>query len=245
MTKKALTVEHIYKSFGARETLNDISLSVDANEILGFIGLNGAGKTTLIKIIIDLLDSDSGQVKIFDQDHKSPNSRRNICYLPEKFQPSNYLTGIDFIKLNLGLHGVNFNLKEAEILSEKLDLDPKFLPEKISKYSKGMTQKIGLIASFLTQNKLIILDEPMSGLDPKARIVLKNQLLDYKTQGKSIFFSSHILSDIDEICDKIVILHDGKIIFTGNSNILKKEHNTDNLEKAFIKSISINTNNQT
>ena len=100
-----------------------------------------------------------------------------------------------------------------------------------------MTQKIGLMASFLTKNKLIILDEPMSCLDPKARITLKKQLLNYKNQGHSIFFSSHILSDIDEICDRIAILHCGKIIFVGNSDILKKEQKTDNLEKSFIQSI--------
>jgi ABC-2 type transport system ATP-binding protein len=106
-----------------------------------------------------------------------------------------------------------------------------------------MTQKIGLMASFLTKNKLIILDEPMSGLDPKARITLKKQLLNYKNQGHSIFFSSHILSDIDEICDRIAILHGGKIIFVGNSDILKKEQKTDNLEKSFIQSIDSSNNN--
>jgi ABC-2 type transport system ATP-binding protein len=243
MSDNPLVIDHIFKSFATRETLNDICLSVNENEIFGFIGLNGAGKTTLIKIIIDLLDADSGQVKIFGQDHKNPKSRTNICYLPEKFQPSTHLTGIDFLKLNLGFHKINFNLEEAEILAKNLDLDPKFLPEKISKYSKGMTQKIGLMASFLTKNKLIILDEPMSGLDPKARITLKKQLLNYKNQGHSIFFSSHILSDIDEICDRIAILHGGKIIFVGNSDILKKEQKTDNLEKSFIQSIDSSNNN--
>jgi ABC-2 type transport system ATP-binding protein len=234
-----LKIENIHKSFGNRETLKDISFSVNNNEIFGFIGLNGAGKTTLIKIIIDLLDCDSGQVKIFEENHKSYNSRNNISYLPEKFQPSSYLTGIDFLKLNLGFHNVQFDLEEAKLLAKILDLDSKFLPEKISRYSKGMTQKIGLIASFLTKNKLIILDEPMSGLDPKARISLKKQLLSYKKQGNSIFFSSHILSDIDEICDKIAILNNGKIIFIGDSKTLKKEQNTNNLEKAFIKSIGV------
>ena len=238
MKVNPLIVQNIYKSFGEQKTLNNISLSVNDNEIFGFIGLNGAGKTTLIKIIIDLLDPDSGKIKLFDQNYKYPNSRKNICYLPEKFYPSNYLTGIDFIKLNLGFHQSNFNLEDANNLAKKLDLDPKFLPQKISRYSKGMTQKIGLMASFLTNNKLIILDEPMSGLDPKARITLKKQLLDYKSRGNSIFFSFHILSDIDEICDRIAILHNGKIIFTGDSNVLKKLYKTDSLEKAFIESIS-------
>jgi ABC-2 type transport system ATP-binding protein len=234
-----LKIENIYKSFGDRKTLKDINFSVNNNEIFGFIGLNGVGKTTLIKIIIDLLDCDSGDIKIFGENHKSCNSRQNISYLPEKFQPSNHLTGIDFLKLNLGFHNIKFDPQEAEILAKNLDLDPRFLPEKISRYSKGMTQKIGLIASFLTKNKLIILDEPMSGLDPKARINLKKQLLNYKKQGNSIFFSSHILSDIDEICDKIAILNNGKIIFIGDSKTLKKEQNTNNLEQAFIKSIDI------
>ncbi|MDA7705368.1 ATP-binding cassette domain-containing protein [Rickettsiales bacterium] len=238
MNQAPLVINNIYKSFGQTETLNNINFSVNENEIFGFIGLNGAGKTTLIKIIIDLLECDSGNVNIFGQNHKDYNSRKNICYLPEKFQPSNYLTGIDFLKLNLGFHNVEFDLKKAEIISKNLDLNPKFLPEKISKFSKGMTQKIGLMSSFLTNNKLIILDEPMSGLDPKARINLKEQLLNYKKQGNSIFFSSHILSDIDEICDRIAILHNGKIIFIGDSKSLKEDKQTNNLEKAFIKAIS-------
>lgn len=238
MSAIPLEIKNIYKSFAEKEILEDINLIINPNEIFGFIGLNGAGKTTLIKIIIDLLEADCGDINIFGESKINPKSRDKISYLPEKFQPSNHLTAIDFIKLNLGFNNIKFDPKKAEILAKNLDFDPKLLSKKISTFSKGMTQKIGLIASFLTENKLIILDEPMSGLDPKARITLKQQLLNYKKQGNSVFFSSHILSDIDEICDRIAILNDHKIIFIGTSEELKKKQKTKNLEKAFIQEIS-------
>lgn len=237
MNLPALQINNIFKSFRDKEVLEDISFSVKEGEIFGFIGLNGVGKTTLIKIILDLLDCDSGEIEIFGKDHGKHSSRKNLSYLPEKFQPSSNIIAGDFIKLNLGLHHVEFNLEEVKKLCDNLDLDSKYLNMKISKFSKGMMQKLGLISTFLSKRKLIILDEPMSGLDPKSRINLKKQLLSYKNLGNSIFFSSHILSDIDEICDKIAILNNKKILFLDSPEKLKKEYSTNNLEQAFISKI--------
>lgn len=234
-----IKVENIYKSFGEKLVLNDISLEVSDNEIFGFVGLNGIGKTTLIKIIIDLLDHDGGGVEIFGIDKILPESRKNIAYLPEKFQPSNQLKGSEFLKFVAGFYHKKLNLEKAQEVAEILDLDPKALNLRISKYSKGMTQKLGLLGTFLSEAKLIILDEPMSGLDPRARIALKKELLAYKQAGNSIFFSSHILSDIDEICDRIAILHNGKILFVGKPQDFKNKHQEESLEKAFLNEIGI------
>jgi ABC-2 type transport system ATP-binding protein len=248
MSALPIRVENIYKSFGSsgafgtsgeKLVLNDVSLEVGENEIFGFIGLNGIGKTTLIKIIIDLLDHDGGGVEIFGVDKTLPEARKNIAYLPEKFQPSTQIKGVEFLKFVAGFHKQKLNLDQAKEIAAALDLNPEALNLKIGSYSKGMTQKLGLLATFLSAAKLIILDEPMSGLDPRARIALKKQLVNYKKAGNSVFFSSHILSDIDEICDRIAILNNGKIVFIGKPSEFKIKHHETNLEKAFLTEIGI------
>jgi ABC-2 type transport system ATP-binding protein len=239
MLKSPIKAENIYKAFGNKLVLNDVSLEVVENEIFGFVGLNGIGKTTLIKVIIDLLEHDGGGVEIFGINKILPEARKNIAYLPEKFQPSIQLKGKEFLKFVAGLHQKKLDLIKAEQIAKVLDLDPNALELKISSYSKGMVQKLGLLGAFLSEAKLIILDEPMSGLDPRARIALKKQLVSYKRDGNSIFFSSHILSDIDEICDRIAILNNSKIVFTGNPSDFKAKHNESSLEKAFLAEIGI------
>jgi len=244
MSGVALKIDGVVKSFGEKKVLDGVSFEVKKGEIFGFVGLNGIGKTTLIKIVINLLDCDLGNVEILGNSFVLPSSRKNIFYLPEKFQPSAYLKGIEFLKFNDGFYG-NFKKDKKKFLSdvgamaESLYLDKKALNFRVSKYSKGMMQKLGLISAFLSGADLIILDEPMSGLDPSARIGLKKRLLEYKDKGKSIFFSSHVLSDIDEICDAIAVLNDGQIIFQGSCEDFKGQQGDDNLEKAFLKAIGI------
>ncbi|MBU6338600.1 MAG: ABC transporter ATP-binding protein [Rickettsiales bacterium] len=232
-----LKISEISKSFGDRVVLNKVEFSVKKNEIFGFIGLNGMGKTTLIKIILDLLDQDHGEVEIFGVSRVLPESRKKLCYLPEKFQPSQHLKGEEFLKFVLDFYKKKYNPKKAQKICENLDLRFEVLKQKVTKYSKGMTQKLGLLAVFLSEADLVILDEPMSGLDPKARIALKKELIAYKNSGKTIFFSSHILSDMDEICDSIAVLNDAKIVYEGTPQGFKNKHKEDSLEKAFLKEI--------
>ena len=146
---------------------------------------------------------------------------------------------IEFLKFVSGFHQKKLNLDKVKQIARVIDFKPESLNLRISKYSKGMTQKLGLLGTFLSEAKLIILDEPMSGLDPRARIALKQQLLSYKEAGNSIFFSSHILSDIEEICDKIAILNNGKIVFSGKPEDFKTKHQENSLEKAFLNEIGI------
>lgn len=233
-----LKISEISKSF-ASPVLDAVSFDVKQNEIFGFIGLNGQGKTTLIKIILDLLDCDFGEVEIFGVSQILPQARKKICYLPEKFQPSIHQSGEEFLRFVLGFYDKKFDRKKAEKICENLDLSAAVLSQKISKYSKGMVQKLGLVATFLSEAELVILDEPMSGLDPKARIALKRELLAYKNSGKTIFFSSHILSDMDEICDAIAVLHNTKIVYCGSPQAFKIKHQHDSLDKAFLKEIGV------
>jgi len=243
MTTKSLPlhIKNIHKHFGKKHVLNDISFDVKPGEIFGLIGLNGAGKTTLIKILLGLLKRDEGETLIFDQQAIRPSTRKMLSFLPEKFQPSPYLKGKEFLSLTLSWYGKSYDHEQARSGAKALDLDPDALDLKITKYSKGMGQKLGLLSGFLIDAPLLMLDEPMSGLDPSARIHLKDMLLDYKNKGNTIFFSSHILSDIDEICDRIAVLHNNQMIFTGTPAEFKKEQKLDSLERAFLHAINQDT----
>lgn len=242
MSKKAtglpIKISELSKSYaGNKLVLDNVSMDIKPGEIFGLIGLNGAGKTTLIKILLGLLNKDSGKVKIFGQDSSNPKVREKLSFLPEKFQPSNLLKGREFLSIALSYYGKKYDHELARKKAKKLDLDPDVLDHKITKYSKGMGQKLGLLSALLTNSPLLILDEPMSGLDPSARIYLKDNLIDYAKAGNTIFFSSHILSDIDEICNSIAVIHNNKVIFSGTPEGFKKKYKIKNLERAFLKAI--------
>lgn len=234
-----IEINNISKSFNQQIILQDVSLSVNNGEIFGLIGINGAGKTTLIKIILDLISADIGEAKFFGISSIEKNSRNKIAYLPEKFCPSQYLKGKEFLSLSLSYYNKNYDSELANKLAIKLDLNPLILSEKIDNYSKGMGQKLGLMASLLSEAPLLILDEPMSGLDPNARIRLKELLLEHAKAGKSLFFSSHILADIDEICHRIAVINNNQLIFIGTPEEFKIKYQHNNLEKAFLSAIEV------
>lgn len=237
MTVSPLSIHHISKSYRAHQVLNDISFELKPGEIFGLIGLNGAGKTTLIKIILDLAPADNGEAMIFGESAATVKARAQLSYLPEKFSPSRYLKGQEHLSLALSYYKQKFDLEAAQKLAEELDLDPAVLTRKVGSYSKGMGQKLGLIGAFMIDRPLMILDEPMSGLDPRARIKLKDAMLREKAAGKTLFFSSHILSDIDEICDRIGIIHDSKLVYLGSAAKFKPTFKETTLERAFLKAI--------
>lgn len=229
-----LFVQDVCKKFGSQVVLDRVSLSLEAGEIFGLIGLNGVGKTTLIKIILNLLQSDSGMCQLFGLDSKNFKAHESIIYLPEKFQPSKYLTGLEYLDLSLSYYNKKLDTGRADKLAEHLDLDPAKLRFRVGAYSKGMGQKLGLLSAFMVDVPLLILDEPMSGLDPSARIKLKSLLLDYRSKGNTIFFSSHILSDIDEICNRIGVIHNRKLQYMGTPDGFKREYQGNSLEHCFL-----------
>lgn len=238
MTASPLSVQGVHKSYVAqKKVLEDICFSLVPGEIFGLIGLNGAGKTTLIKILLDLIVADKGAAHLFDIASTNLDSRRNLSYLPEKFQPSRYLKGMEYLDLALSYYGKKLDAEQARSYATRLDLDPKVLDSRVGSYSKGMGQKLGLLGAFLIDSPLLILDEPMSGLDPSARIKLKSVLLNTREQGKTVFFSSHILSDIDEICNRIGVIHGGRLFFIGTPLEFKARYGEVSLEKAFLNSI--------
>ena len=232
-----LAIDHIDKFYGAHHVLGDISFALKPGEIFGLVGLNGAGKTTLIKILLDLTTADRGHAHIFGEPSDTVHARTKLSYLPEKFSPSRYLRGSEHLALALSYYGKKFDLAAAQALAVDLDLDPAVLTRKVGGYSKGMGQKLGLMDAFMVDQPFMILDEPMSGLDPRARIKLKDVMLRARAQGKTIFFSSHILSDIEEICDRIGIIHNSKLVYLGTAAEFKPTFQEQTLERAFLKAI--------
>lgn len=216
------------------DVIADISIQTMSGEFFGLIGLNGAGKTTLIKSILGLRKQRAGDISIFGENCTNPTSKQNLAYLPERFDPPWFLTGIEFLRFSLKLYNQKVDDEVFYEYAEKLALDKASLKRRVQTYSKGMRQKLGLLGTVLTNCKLLILDEPMSGLDPRARTLVKDMLMDIKKEGRTIFLSSHILADMDEICDNVAVLHDGEIQFTGKPADLKKQTKCDNLERAFL-----------
>ncbi len=232
-----LVVKNVCKSYHQKQVLKDIQLELRSGEIFGLIGLNGAGKTTLIKIMLDLTSADQGTVSWFGVDSQQVTSRRHLSYLPEKFQPSRYLKGREYVELTLEYYKKTASREQMEQMAVLLDLDPLVLGRRVGSYSKGMGQKLGLLAALLVDSPFLLLDEPMSGLDPRARIRLKDALLNARASGRTVFFSSHILSDLDDICDRIAVLHEGKMGYVGTAAEFKARYPGKSLEQAFLASI--------
>ena len=201
-----LHIQNVSAGYDQKTILNSVDLDIRKGEFFGLIGLNGAGKTTLIKTILGLRSPQAGEIKVFGQNNASMDAKRHMAYLPERFDPPWFLTGFEFLKFSLRMYRQHYN--EAQIIeaAEKLALDKAALGMRVQSYSKGMRQKLGLLGTVLTGCDFLMLDEPMSGLDPLARTLVKDMLNDAKNKNHTIFLSSHILADLDEICDRIAIL---------------------------------------
>ena len=232
----AIFAENLNKEYSGKQILSDLNLKVKSGDIYGLVGLNGIGKTTLIRILLGISAADSGRIMLLDTENIKRKLRKKICYLPEKFNPSQELTGKELIKILGRFHRSNIEAKEIGKWCERFEFDTDYLNKKIRNYSKGMVQKIGLISTFITNAKLFILDEPMSGLDFRARNILKEEIQLLKKKGATIFFTSHVLSDINDLCDNVGLLNDGRLIFEGSLENLKKKHK--NIETAVINTIS-------
>jgi ABC-2 type transport system ATP-binding protein len=236
-TPPAIEIRGLRTCYGGRPVLHEIGLTVRQGETLGLIGLNGAGKTTLLKSILMLVAPAAGSVRLFGEPHAAPDSRARLAYLPERFQPPGHLTGHDFVRLSLAFYGLRAEPAATSALAAALDLEPQALARPIRSYSKGMGQKLGLLATLLAGRPLLILDEPMSGLDPRARIGLKGELARVRARGHAVLMSSHELADLDELCDRIAVLHRGRLGYVGAPAELKRLAGAPSLERAFLAAI--------
>lgn len=237
MPISAIRCQKIFKSYGRHTVLDDIDIEVPEGGFFGLVGMNGSGKTTMIKAILDLVSIDDGSITLFGKSHRNVSAREQLAYLPDRFSPPIHLKCKDFIQYMLKLHCSNKSGEDIHDMLEALDLDHSILESSVRSLSKGMTQKLGLASCLLSNKSLLLLDEPMSGLDPKARVLFKKQLFRLKQQGTTLFFSSHVLADVDELADKMAVLHKSKLLYDGTSADFKKAYKGDNLEDAYINCI--------
>jgi len=206
------------------EGLCDLDLEVQPGEAFGFIGPNGAGKTTTIKILMGLLGPTSGSAWLFGKPVGDPQSRARVGFLPERPYFYEHLTAREVLDFYGQLFGMDKRTRNerSEMLLEKVALT-RFANISLRKYSKGMLQRVGLCQALLHDPDLIVLDEPMSGLDPMGRALVRDLILDQRAQGKTVFFSSHILSDVEVICDQVAILVEGRLREVGTIESLLKD----------------------
>ena len=209
-----IEVNNLQKKFGDFEALKDVSFNVQPGEVAGFIGPNGAGKSTTIRILLGLIKRTGGRAQIFGKDVWSErlDIHKRISYVPGDIALWRNLSGGEIIDILMKLHG-NVNKKKRDYLIDRFELDP---TKKAKNYSKGNRQKVGLISALAVESDLYIFDEPTSGLDPLMETIFQDEVNEIKNQGKAVLLSSHILSEVERLADKIVIIRQGEIVESGS-----------------------------
>jgi ABC-2 type transport system ATP-binding protein len=225
--------------YNSTKVLNKLDLSITSNHYFALAGLNGSGKTTLFKLIVDLLRSTEQQsIQIDGYSSWDIKSRNHLAFLPERFSINSYTSALDYFKLVFKIYQKTFDPLRIEYLCNRLSFPTALLKTRASHYSKGMMQKVGLIGCFLSDVKILLLDEPLSGLDPKARYQIKSLLNEEKERNPRVMlYSTHMLADIEDICDDFGILHEGKLQFKGSPADCMKLYEASTLEQAYMKCI--------
>ncbi|HAX02263.1 MAG: ABC transporter [Tenericutes bacterium GWC2_34_14] len=228
-----LIIENVYKSYdGIKKACNDISLTIEEGDIFGFVGHNGAGKTTLLKSIAGIIDFDEGNITVSGLSIKKEPLRvkKMIAYIPDNPDIYESLTGIQYLSFIADIFEVSEEDRQREIekyanLFEIRDV----LQNPISSYSHGMKQKLVIISALIHQPKLLLLDEPFVGLDPKASFQLKEIFKEMCDQGSAIFFSTHVLEVVEKLCNKVAIIKQGKIVAEGDTQTIIKDQSLESI----------------
>ena len=229
-----LKIEHLTKIYGNKKAVDDLSLHIKKGEIYGFIGHNGAGKTTTIKSCCGILNFDKGEIYVdgISVKEKPLACKKMIAYLPDNPDLYNYMTGIQFLNFIADVFGIPQKERQEKIhnYSEMFGIKGD-LAQPVSAYSNGMKQKLAIISALIHDPKLIIMDEPFVGLDPKSAHTLKEQMREICNRGGAIFFSTHVLEVAEKLCDKVAIIKDGKLIRSGSMEEVKGD---ESLESVFL-----------
>lgn len=229
-----LKIEHLTKVYGGKKAVDDLSLHIQPGEIYGFIGHNGAGKTTTLKSVVGILQFDAGEITI---DGISIREQPLVCkkkfaYIPDNPDLYDFMTGIKYLNFIADVFGVDENTRQERIrkYADLFEITND-LGQPIAAYSHGMKQKLAIIAAWMHDPKLIIMDEPFVGLDPKASHLLKGMMREVCDNGGAIFFSTHVLEVAEKLCDKVAIIKGGKLIRSGTMEEVKGD---DSLEEVFL-----------
>ena len=229
-----LKIEHLTKSYGEKKAVDDLSLHIAPGEIYGFIGHNGAGKTTTLKSVVGIQQFDQGEIFVGGVAmQKDPLAcKKQLAYIPDNPDLYEYMTGIQFLNFIADIFGISVQERQERIrnYADRFELTDD-LAQSIAAYSHGMKQKLAIIAAWIHQPKLIVMDEPFVGLDPKAAHLLKGMMREICDQGGAIFFSTHVLEVAEKLCDKIAIIKAGRLIRFGTMEEVKGD---DSLEDVFL-----------
>lgn len=230
-----LKIERLTKQYGDKKAVDDLSLHIAPGEIYGFIGHNGAGKTTTIKACTGILKFDSGEIYIDGTSiTKEPlGCKKKIAYIPDNPDLYEFMTGIKYLNFIADIFEVDAEVRKERIhkYAEMFELT-KDLAQPVSSYSHGMKQKLAIISAWIHEPKLIIMDEPFVGLDPKASHLLKQMMREVCDKGGAIFFSTHVLEVAEKLCDRVAIIKEGRLIRSGTMEEVKGD---TSLEKVFLK----------
>ncbi len=229
-----LKIEHLTKSYGEKKAVDDLSLHIAPGEIYGFIGHNGAGKTTTLKSVVGIQQFDQGEIFVGGVSvQKDPLAcKKQLAYIPDNPDLYEYMTGIQFLNFIADIFGISVQDRQERIhnYADRFELTDD-LAQSIAAYSHGMKQKLAIIAAWIHQPRLIVMDEPFVGLDPKAAHLLKGMMREICDQGGAIFFSTHVLEVAEKLCDKIAIIKAGRLIRFGTMEEVKGD---DSLEDVFL-----------
>jgi ABC-2 type transport system ATP-binding protein len=236
---QALTVSNVSYSVAGLNILRQLDLEVGACQYYAIAGINGAGKSTLIKLILDLIrPQPGGSIRIFDFENSNPQCREQLAYLPEKFDVKKNISGRQYLDFIAAAYHHKPDSRKIAELAERLDFPPDRLDTRVGGYSKGMVQKLGLLSCFMLDRRLIILDEPLSGLDPRARYHFRELMRSLKSSGHTVLYSTHLLADAEDLCDQFGILHDGEMKYRGTPAECMQRYQADSLENAYMACIS-------
>lgn len=229
-----LKIEHLTKVYGGKKAVDDLSLHIQPGEIYGFIGHNGAGKTTTLKSVVGILQFDEGEITIdgISIREQPLACKKKFAYIPDNPDLYDFMTGIKYLNFIADVFGVDENTRQERIrkYAELFELTND-LGQPIAAYSHGMKQKLAIIAAWMHDPKMIIMDEPFVGLDPKASHLLKGMMREVCDNGGAIFFSTHVLEVAEKLCDKVAIIKGGKLIRSGTMEEVKGD---DSLEEVFL-----------
>ena len=229
-----LKIEHLTKTYGEKKAVDDLSLHIAPGEIYGFIGHNGAGKTTTLKSIVGILRFDEGEITIDGTSVKNDPlvCKKKLAYIPDNPDLYEFMTGIKYLNFISDIFGVSADDRQARIrkYADLFELTND-LAQPIASYSHGMKQKLAIISAWVHEPRLIIMDEPFVGLDPKASHLLKGMMRELCDRGGAIFFSTHVLEVAEKLCDKVAIIKAGKLIRSGTMEEVKGD---DSLEEVFL-----------
>jgi ABC-2 type transport system ATP-binding protein len=221
---RAIRLDHLAKRYGRVVALRDVSLDVEPGEIFGFLGLNGAGKTTTIRILLDLVRPTSGRAAIFGADCRTHGlqARARTAYLPAEAGFYANMTGDDTLDLLARLDGRAIDLARRRTLLERFELSAADLRRTIREYSTGMKRKLGIVSAFQGDHPLLILDEPTEGLDPLMQEALYDLLAETRRRGRTVFMSSHVLPEVERVCDRLALLRRGELVIVSTVDAVRR-----------------------